>query len=86
MIAQISATASRTPRSSAGSGQREPRALGWAARLARVVLAIYLVPVLLVMLLVGGIGALVLGVAEGTAKLAAPARRALRSRENDFPN
>lgn len=85
MIAQVSATASRASRRAPETGPRGPRALGWAVRLARIVLAIYLLPVLLVMLLVGGMGVLFLGVAAGIAKLAAPIRGALRGRGNDFP-
>jgi len=86
MIAHIPATASRTSRRSAGPDQRESRALGWAIRLARIGLAIYLIPVLLVMLLVGGIGVVVLGLAEGLAKLAALARSALGTRDGEFPH
>lgn len=85
MIAQVSATASRASRRAPGTGPPEPRALGWAARLARIVLAIYLLPVLLVMLLVGGMGVALLGVAAGVAKLASLIRRALGNRGNDFP-
>lgn len=85
MIAQVSATASRASRRAPETGPPGPRARGWAARLARIVLAIYLLPVLLVMLLVGGMGMAVLGVAAGVAKLAAPIRRALGNRGNDFP-
>lgn len=86
MIAHIPATASRTSHKfSEPTGGRESRALSWAVRLARICLAIYLIPVLLVMFLVGGIGAVVLGVAGGAAKLAALARDALETRGNDFP-
>lgn len=84
MLAHIPATASRTPcELSEPTGEHESRALGWAARLARICLAIYLIPVLLVMLLVGGIGVVVLGVAGGAAKLAALIRGALGARGND---
>jgi len=85
MIANLPATVSRTSRRPAGSDQRNSRAQSWAVRLARISLAIYLLPVLLVMLVVGGIGAVVLGVAGVAAKLAAPVRNALEGRRNQFP-
>lgn len=85
MIANIPATASRTSRRSTGPDQRESRAMSWAVLFARIGLAVYLVPVLLVMLLVGGIGVVVLGVARGLAKLSAPIRNALGPWDGDFP-
>lgn len=86
MIAHIPATTSRPPRElSDPTGDRESRAPSWPVRLARICLAIYLIPVLLVMLLVGGVGVVVLGVATGVAKLAALIGRALGARGNDFP-
>lgn len=86
MIAHVSATASRPPRElTEPTGDHEFRAPGWAARLVRICLAIYLIPVLLVMLLVGGIGVVVLGVAGVGVKLAALVRGASRARKNGFP-
>jgi|GEM_PF-1798119 len=87
MIAHLPATTSRPPRelSESNDGGGESRPLGWAVRLARICLAIYLIPVLLVMFLVGAVGVVVLGVAGGAVKLAALIGGALETRGNDFP-
>lgn len=86
MIAHVSATASRPPcEHSRPTNDHESRVSGWAVRLVRVCLAIYLIPVLLVMFLAGVIGAVVLGVAGGAAKLATLIRAAMGTREGDFP-
>lgn len=82
MIAHIPAAASRPPGGLSDSiGDRESSASGWAVRLVRICLAIYLIPVLLVMVLVGGVGVVVLGV----AKLATLIRAAWEPRNGGFP-
>ena len=89
MIAQISATVSRTACEAELSHEveSEPRAVSWAARLVQISLAIYLIPVILVMFLVGGIGIAVAGVVVFAAKLAAWSHHALRTEEESpFPS
>jgi hypothetical protein len=46
------------------AGDERPEGTLWLGRLIQVVLALYLIPVLLVVLVVGGIGMLVLAVAR----------------------
>lgn len=86
MIAHVSATTSRPScELSEPTGDRESHVSGWGGRLVRVCLAVYLIPVLLVMLLVGAVGLVVLHVAGGAAKLATLIRAALGTRQGDFP-
>jgi hypothetical protein len=71
MIAPFPATSSRTSRPASEPAPSAPnsRAVDWGARLVQFVLAIYLLPVLVLIFLIGGLGIAIVGLVAMAARL-----------------
>lgn len=71
MIAPFPATSSRTSRSASEpiAPGASSRAVDWGARLVQIGLAIYLLPVLVLIVLIGGLGIAIVGLVVLAARL-----------------
>jgi hypothetical protein len=72
MIAPFPATSSHASRSAVEPAAKESssRAVDWGARLVQIGLALYLLPVLILIFMIGGLGMALVGVAVLAARMA----------------
>jgi hypothetical protein len=71
MIAPFPATTSRTshPASEPSAGASPSRAADWGARIVQISLAIYLLPVLVLLFMIGGVGIAAVGLIAVAARV-----------------